>query len=147
MIAASPIDILLVEDSPGDVELVRQGLTRSRLLNSLHVVQDGVEAMDFLHHRGDFEDVPRPALILLDINLPRKNGHEVLRELRSDEHLRPIPVVILTTSDHERDILKAYEEHANAYVQKPLNATEFIDAVRGIEGFWFSLVRLPPETA
>ena len=136
-----PIEILLVEDSPGDAELVREGLRHGALPKKLNVVLDGVEAMEYLRDPGN----PIPDLILLDINLPRKNGHEVLKEMRSDLALRLVPVIVLTTSEHDVDVLQAYEEQANAYVQKPLGANDFIKVVQEIEGFWLSIVRLPPQ--
>ncbi len=135
------IEILLVEDSAGDAELVREGLRHGTLANNLTVVVDGVEAMEHLRN----PDNPVPDLLLLDINLPRKNGHEVLKEMRSDISLRLVPVIVLTTSEHEIDVLQAYEEQANAYIQKPLGASDFIKVVQEIEGFWLSIVRLPPR--
>ncbi|MFT5285703.1 MAG: CheY-like chemotaxis protein [Planctomycetota bacterium] len=128
-----PIEILLVEDSLGDVELIREGLIRSKLMSNVHVASDGVEAIAYLSGDGDHRDRPLPDLVLLDINLPKKNGHEVLAEMRNDDSLRDIPVVVLTTSDHDSDVLRAYQHHANAYIQKPLSAVEFIQVVQKIE--------------
>ena len=140
---ATPIEILLVEDSPGDVALVQQGLRNGKVLNNLTVVPDGVEAMKYLSATLDGSGNSRPQLVLLDINLPRKNGHEVLKEIRDNPGLAALPVIVLTTSDHDGDILKAYQHHANAYIQKPLDGLEFITAVREIQDFWLTLVKLP----
>ena len=137
------IDILLVEDNPGDVRLTVEALKEDKLHNSLHVVKDGIEAMAFLHQKGEYADAPRPDLILLDLNLPKKDGREVLGEIKADERLKRIPVVILTTSQAEEDILKTYELHANCYITKPVNLEQFIKVVRSIEEFWLTVVRLP----
>jgi chemotaxis family two-component system response regulator Rcp1 len=145
MMNMRPINILLVEDNPGDVRLVEEALRENKVWNTLSVVWDGEEAMAFLRHEGQFADAPRPDLILLDLNLPRKDGREVLAEIKADEHLKRIPVVVLTTSDDEHDILKTYNLHANAYVTKPVDLDRFIEVVRQIEGFWLSIVQLPPE--
>ena len=138
-----PVDILLVEDNPGDVRLTREALKEGQINNTLHVASDGVEALDFLHQRGEFADAPRPDLILLDLNLPRKNGEEVLAEIRDDPDLECIPVIILTSSEAEEDIVKSYKMRANAYLTKPVDPQSFIDTVRTFEQFWFSIVRLP----
>ncbi len=138
------IDILLVEDSPTDVLIAREALSEAKLLNTIHVAEDGVVAMDFLYKRGKFASVPRPDLILLDLNLPRKNGREVLAEIKADETLKRIPVIVLTTSRDEEDILKSYDLHANCYVVKPVEFDSFVEAVHSIHRFWFSIVSLPP---
>ncbi len=145
MISPTPrhIEILLVEDSPADVLIAREALAEAKLLNEIHVAEDGVEAMDFLYKRGKFASVPRPDLILLDLNLPRKNGREVLAEIKADEDLKSIPVVVLTTSSAEEDILRSYNLHANCYVVKPVEFDSFVKAVKSIEHFWFSVVMLP----
>lgn len=137
------IEILLVEDSPADVLIAREALSEAKLLNTIHVAEDGVEALDFLYRRGKFASVPRPDLILLDLNLPRKNGREVLAEIKADGDLKHIPVVVLTTSSDEEDILRSYNLHANCYVVKPVEFDSFVNAVRSIEHFWFSIVSLP----
>ena len=139
------IDILLVEDSPTDVLIAREALTEARLLNTIHVVEDGVDALAFLRRQGRFADAPRPDLILLDLNLPRKNGREVLAEIKNDPALKSIPVVVLTTSSAEEDILKSYNLHANCYVVKPVEFDSFVKAVQSIQHFWFSIVMLPPN--
>lgn len=139
----TPVEILLVEDNPGDVRLTREALQEARVLNRLHVVSDGVEAVDFLKHRGRHTDAPRPELILLDLNLPRKDGREVLAEIKDDPELKRIPVVVLTTSRAEEDIVRSYNLHANAYVAKPVGMPEFLEAVRSLENFWLAVVTLP----
>jgi two-component system, chemotaxis family, response regulator Rcp1 len=139
------VEILLVEDNPGDVRLAREGLSECKIRNNLHVVDDGVKAMAFLRREGEYANVPRPDLVLLDLNLPRKDGREVLREVKDDVSLKTIPVVVLTTSKAEADILKSYSLHANCYVTKPLGLQQFLDVVRSIEDFWFSIVKLPPK--
>jgi len=141
----NPIEILLVEDNAGDVRLTREALKDAKVLNTLHVVRDGEEAMDYLCRKGKYADAPRPDLILLDLNLPRKDGREVLAEIKADEDLKRIPVVILTTSKSEEDVLKMYNLHANCYVTKPLDLDQFIRVVQAIEDFWFTVVRLPDE--
>ena len=138
-----PIEILLVEDNPGDARLAAEALKENKVRNNLYHVKDGVEAMDFLHRRGDYDGVPMPDLILLDLNLPRKDGREVLEEIKEDSALRSIPVVILTTSSAERDLVQTYDLHANAYVIKPIDLDQFIEVVRAIESFWFTIVKLP----
>jgi CheY-like chemotaxis protein len=140
-----PIDILLVEDNPGDADLAREALTTSKLHNSLHVVGDGIEAMAFLRRTGKHAGAPRPDLVLLDLNLPRKDGREVLAEIKADEDLKRIPVVILTISKDEEDILKSYNLHANCFITKPIDLTQFLKVVQSIEDFWLTIVRLPPN--
>jgi CheY-like chemotaxis protein len=141
-----PIEILLVEDNPGDVRLTQEAFADARVRNNLHIATNGEEAMDFLRHTGKFSGAPRPDLVLLDLNLPKKNGMEVLEEMKHDKTLRPIPVVILTTSEAERDILKAYNSHANCYIAKPLDLEQFVSVIQTIEAFWFSIVKLPQGT-
>lgn len=138
-----PIEILLVEDSPGDVRLTKEGIKESKMKNNLHVVGDGVEAMAFLRKKGKYANMPRPDLILLDLNLPKKDGREVLAEIKSDEDLKHIPVVVLTISKAEEDILRAYGLHANCYIVKPIDFDQFIKVVKSIEDFWFTIVKLP----
>jgi len=140
-----PVEILLVEDNPGDVRLAREGLSECKIRNNLHVVDDGVKAMAFLRRQDEYAKAPRPDIVLLDLNLPRKDGREVLREVKEDEKLRTIPVVVLTTSKAEEDILKSYSLHANCYVTKPMGLEQFLDVVRSIEDFWFTIVKLPPK--
>ncbi len=139
-----PVEILLVEDSPGDIRLTQEAFKEGKLLNSLHVVNDGVEALAFLRRQGKYAQAPRPELILLDLNLPKKDGREVLAEMKADEDLRRIPVVVLTISEAEEDILKSYNLYANCFITKPVEFMKFMDVVRAIEDFWFSIVRLPP---
>ena len=138
-----PIDILLVEDNPGDVRLTQEALKEAKLGNELHVVEDGVEAMAFLRRQGAYRNAVRPDLILLDLNLPLKNGREVLAEIKDDPKLRRIPVVVLTTSQSEADIVKAYDLHANCYITKPVDLNQFLIVVRAIEDFWMTIVKLP----
>jgi len=140
----SPIDILLVEDSPADVRLTREALKEAKVLNTLYVVQDGVAALVFLRKQGQYASSPSPDLILLDLNLPKKDGREVLAEIKQDEKLKRIPVVVLTTSRAEEDVVRAYNLHANAYVTKPVDLTQFLEVVRRIEEFWLAVVTLPP---
>jgi two-component system, chemotaxis family, response regulator Rcp1 len=135
-----PIEILLIEDNPGDADIAREGLASSKVKNKLHVVADGEEAMAFLRQTGKYERVPRPDLILLDLNLPRKDGREVLAEVKFDNELRHIPVVVLTSSEKEEDIIKSYQLYANCYITKPLKFTEFVKVVNSIESFWFTIV-------
>lgn len=137
------IDVLLVEDDPGDVLLIEEAFEFNKVRNRLRVVSDGVEALAFLRREGRFADAPRPGLILLDLNLPRKDGREVLSEVKDDAELRSIPVVVLTTSKAEEDILRSYDLHANAYVTKPVDFDRFIEVVRQIDDFFVSVVRLP----
>ena len=142
---ARPIEVLLVEDNPGDVRLTREALKDGKVSNNLSVMQDGVEALRFLRREGPYADAPRPDVVLLDLNLPKKDGRQVLQEMKADPALRTIPVVILTSSDAERDIADAYELQANCYITKPVDLDQFITVVRSIEDFWFSIVKLPPE--
>jgi CheY-like chemotaxis protein len=138
-----PIDILLIEDNPGDIDLAREALGMGKLHNSLHVVQDGVAAMEFLRKTGKYAKLPRPDLIILDLNLPKKDGRQVLAEIKLDEDLKRIPVVILTTSRAEEDVLKSYNLHANCYITKPIDMKQFLHVVQSIEDFWLSIVVLP----
>jgi CheY-like chemotaxis protein len=138
-----PIDILLVEDSPGDVRLTTQALKRGRVSNTLHVVGDGEQAVDFLKRRGAHANAPRPGLILLDLNLPIMDGREVLAEIKADPELRRIPVVVLTTSKADEDIARTYDLHANAYITKPVDYQQFMSVVGQIEAFWLTVVELP----
>ena len=138
-----PIEVLLVEDNPGDVRLTREALKEGKFHNNLHVAGDGVEALAFLRREGQYAEAVRPDLILLDLNLPRKGGREVLEEIKTDSELRHIPVVILTSSQAEQDIARAYDLHANCYISKPVDLDQFITVVRSIEDFWFSVVKLP----
>ncbi len=142
---ANPIDILLVEDSEGDVRLIREALKEGKLLNNLFVAKNGVEAMDFLSKSGNFPDAVRPDLVILDLNLPKKDGREVLEDIKTNPDFKRIPVVILTTSSAERDILASYNMHANCYIVKPLDMDQFIEVVKSIEDFWLSIVQLPDE--
>jgi chemotaxis family two-component system response regulator Rcp1 len=139
------IEILLVEDSPADILLTREAFQHNKIVNALHVTEDGIQAMDFLHKRGAYAAAPRPDLILLDLNLPRKNGREVLAEIKADPDLRSIPIVVLTTSSADEDILRAYNLNANCYVVKPVGFDNFMQAIQSIRHFWFSVVTLPPE--
>jgi CheY-like chemotaxis protein len=138
-----PVETLLVEDNEADIRLTREVFADGRILNKLSVVRDGEEAMAFLKRRAPFAGAPRPDLVLLDLNLPRKDGREVLAEMKNDEDLRRIPVVILTTSRAEADVIRTYELHANCYIVKPVDLSQFINVVRSIEDFWLKLVRLP----
>ncbi|MDD5676136.1 MAG: response regulator [Chitinivibrionales bacterium] len=140
-----PIQILLVEDSPSDAKLTLKALTLAKVSNNVSHVEDGVEAIQFLKHEGAFSQAPRPDLVLLDLNLPRKDGREVLKELKSDPALKTIPVVVLTTSKAEEDILRSYELHANCYITKPVNFERFLQVVQSIEDFWLSVVVLPKQ--
>lgn len=140
-----PVELLLIEDSKSDTDLTIEALNEGKIANNLNHVEDGVEAMDYLRQQGKYANAVPPDLILLDLNLPRKNGREVLAELKTDPHLRIIPVVVLTTSRAEQDILKSYELHANCYITKPVNFQQFIDVVKSIENFWLSIVTLPHE--
>jgi len=138
------IEILMVEDNPGDVRLTREALKGGKVLNRLHVAEDGVAALDFLYRRPPYQDAPRPDLVLLDLNLPKMDGREVLARIKSDESLRLIPVVVLTTSQAEEDVLRAYRLNANCYVTKPVDLHQFNRIVQAIEEFWLTVVRLPP---
>lgn len=142
-LAVEPIVILMVEDNPADARLAREALRDSKIVNRLFHVADGVQAMEFLLRKGEFADAPRPDIVLLDLNLPRKDGREVLAELKQSPDLKRIPVVILTTSEAEQDILKSYELHANCYVTKPVDLDKFTRIVGVIEDFWLSIVKLP----
>lgn len=144
-VAARPVVILMVEDNPTDVLIAREGFSRAEMLNTLHVADDGIEAIEFLNRRGKYADAPRPDLIVLDLNMPRKNGQEVLAEIKTDDNLKNIPVVILTTSKSEDDISKAYGLHANCYISKPVDFDEFTTVVQAIHDFWLSVVTLPLE--
>jgi chemotaxis family two-component system response regulator Rcp1 len=139
------IEILLVEDNPGDIRLTEEALSENKVVNSLHVARDGVEALAFLRREGRFAGAPRPDLILLDLNLPKMDGYEVLSEIKNGPELKRIPVVILTASDAEQDILRSYDLYANCFITKPVGLNEFIEIVRSIEGFWVTIVTLPPE--
>ena len=139
-----PIKILMVEDNPGDARLAEEALKDSKINNSLYHVEDGVEAMRFLRRQAEYADAPQPDLVLLDLNLPRKDGREVLAEIKEDPKLKLVPVVVMTTSEAERDLVKSYDLHANAYVVKPIDLERFIEVVQSIEVFWFTIVKLPP---
>ncbi len=138
-----PIDILLVEDNPGDVRLTQEALKEAKVRNDLHVVSDGVEAIAFLRKEGVYKDVPRPDMILLDLNMPKKNGHEVLTEIKADDNLKRIPVVMLTVSKADEDIIKSYNLHANCFITKPVDLDQFLKVVKSIEDFWLTIVKLP----
>ncbi|AOD22608.1 response regulator [Rhodococcus pyridinivorans] len=142
-VSGRPIDVLLVEDDPGDELMTREAFEDNKIGNTLHVVRDGEEALDFLYRRGEYESAPRPDLILLDLNLPKYDGRQVLEQVKSDTDLTDIPVVVLTTSAAEEDILRSYKLHANAYVTKPVDLDQFIHAVRQIDEFFVQVVRLP----
>ncbi|MFC9947584.1 response regulator [Streptomyces pratensis] len=143
--AVKPIEVLLVEDDPGDELMTREAFEDNKIRNTLHVVRDGQEALDFLYRQGEHTDAPRPDLVLLDLNLPRYDGRQVLERIKTDPELALIPVVVLTTSSAEEDILRSYKLHANAYVTKPVDLEQFIGAVRQIDDFFVSVVRLPPR--
>jgi chemotaxis family two-component system response regulator Rcp1 len=140
-----PIEILMVEDNPGDIRLTMEALKEGKVRNHLHTVGDGEEALAFLHRKGKYAKSPRPDLILLDLNLPKKTGREVLEEIKEDPDLKRIPVVILTVSEAEQDILKSYNLHANCYITKPVDLERFIEVVKSIEDFWLTVVMLPPR--
>jgi len=140
-----PVEILLVEDNPGDVRLTQEAFKDGKMLNKLHVVEDGMEALAFLKREGKYTDVSRPELILLDLNMPGKDGRDVLAEIKADRDLKRIPVVILTTSRSEEDILRSYDLNANCYITKPLELDKFIEIVKSIEDFWLAIVKLPTE--
>jgi len=144
-IIGKPIEILLVEDNPGDVRLTKEALKESKIINNLHVVMDGEEAMKYLLKQGEYKENPKPDIILLDLNLPKKNGREVLAEIKEKKELRYIPVVILTSSEADEDIVKTYELHANCYITKPVDLDQFSKVVKAIGDFWFSIVKLPNE--
>ncbi len=140
-----PIDILLVEDNPGDVRLTIEVLKDAKVRNNMCTVNDGAAALAYLRREGDYADAPRPDLILLDLNLPKKDGREVLAEIKTDANLRRIPVVVLTVSKDEEDILKAYDLYANCYITKPIDLGQFINVIRTIKEFWLTIVKLPPD--
>jgi two-component system, chemotaxis family, response regulator Rcp1 len=142
---ASPIDILLVEDNPGDVRLMTETFREAKILNRLSVAEDGVEAMMFLRQEGKFDSAPRPDLILLDLSLPKKNGQEVLAEIKQDSNLKRIPVCMITSSSADNDVLAAYDNHVNCYLTKPVVLEHFIQVVRSVEHFLISIVKLPPR--
>lgn len=139
------VDVLLVEDDPGDVELTREGLEAGRVLVNLHTVDDGLKALRYLRREEPYADAPRPDIILLDLNLPRMDGREALKEIKADERLRSIPVVVLTTSEADADILKCYNLGASCYISKPVGFDEFLKVVRSLEDFWFTVVKIPPR--
>ena len=141
--SAPPVEILLVEDNPGDERLTREALKEGKVYSNLHWVKDGVEALEFLRRQGKYGAAPRPDIILLDLNLPKKDGREVLQEIKSDDHLKRIPVVVLTTSKAEEDVLRTYNLHANCYVTKPVDLEKFIVVVKSIDAFWLTVVTLP----
>jgi CheY-like chemotaxis protein len=141
-----PIDILLVEDNPGDVRLTQEALRAGKVRNTLHVARDGQEAMAILRREGPQVSVPKPDLILLDLNLPKKDGRQVLAEIKEDPKLRRIPVVVLTSSQAETDIARSYDLHANCYVTKPIDLDQFLDVVKSVEDFWLTVVKLPKES-
>jgi CheY-like chemotaxis protein len=138
-----PVEILLVEDNEGDIRLTREALKDGRFNNNVSVARDGVEALAFLRRQKGYEDAPRPGIILLDLNLPRKDGREVLAEIKDDPSLRAIPVVVLTTSSAEQDVARAYDAHANCFINKPVDLDEFLAVIRSLEHFWFTIVSLP----
>ena len=140
-----PIEILLVEDNPGDIRLTQEALKEGKVRNNLNVAQDGVEALAFLNREGQYANASRPDVILLDLNLPKKDGREVLAAIKDDPDLRRIPVVILTTSQAEKDILQTYNLHANCYITKPVELDEFLEVVKAIDEFWLTIVKLPPN--
>jgi two-component system, chemotaxis family, response regulator Rcp1 len=141
----TPVEILLVEDNPADIRLTREALHEGKVRNNLNVVVDGEAALAFLRREGNYVSATRPDLILLDLNLPKKDGREVLAEIKEDPSLKQIPVVILTTSNAEKDILQSYDLHVNCYITKPVQLTEFLSVVKSIDDFWLALVRLPPH--
>jgi chemotaxis family two-component system response regulator Rcp1 len=143
---AQPLEVLLVEDSPGDVRLTQEALKDAKVHINLRVVRDGIDAMAFLMREGEYATVPRPDLILLDLNLPRKDGREVLKDIKENPELKSIPVVVLTTSASEADILRSYLLHANCYITKPVNLDGFLTVVKSIDNFWLSVVKLPPHS-
>jgi chemotaxis family two-component system response regulator Rcp1 len=143
--SSRPVEILLVDDNPADVMLTQEAFSENKVCNNLNIVYDGVEAMDFLHKRGKYASAPTPDIILLDLNMPRKDGREVLAEIKADDVLKYIPVVIMTVSKDDRDILESYRLHANCYIKKPVKFTEFVEVVRSLENFWFSVVTLPSK--
>ena len=140
---APPVEILLVEDNAADVRLTKEALAEGKVFNNLHWAKDGIEALEFLHKKGKHKGAPKPDIILLDLNLPKKDGREVLQEIKADDKLKRIPVVVLTTSQAEEDILRSYNLHANCYVTKPVDLDQFMGVVRRIEDFWLTVVKLP----
>jgi chemotaxis family two-component system response regulator Rcp1 len=140
-----PIEILLVEDNPADVRLTVESLKEGKVCNILHVVEDGEEAISFLQKKGKYADKPHPDLIILDLNLPKKSGHEVLAEIKGDDELKRIPVVVLSASKAEKDIHRSYSLHANCYITKPVDLDQFIHVIKSVNSFWFSIVKLPPH--
>lgn len=145
MTNVKPFEILLADDNPGDVRLTKEALKEGKMLHNLSVVEDGIEVMAFLRREGKYSDSPRPDLILLDLNMPKKDGREVLAEIKSDEQFKRIPVVILTISESEVDVIKSYDLHANCYVTKPVDFNQFMKIIRSIEEFWLTIVKLPPN--
>jgi chemotaxis family two-component system response regulator Rcp1 len=143
--ASKMIEILLVEDNPGDVRLTREALKEGKVLNNLSIARDGVEALAFLRQEGEYAQSPRPDIILLDLNLPRMDGRELLEIIKNEPHFKRIPVVILTTSKSEEYIIRTYDLHANCYITKPVGLEQFIDVVKSVEDFWFTIVKLPPH--
>ncbi len=143
--SGAPIEILLVEDNPGDVRLTQEAVREAKIRNTLNVVNDGEQAIAYVRRQGEYAERPRPDLILLDLNLPRKDGREVLQDLKSDPDLHRIPVVVLTSSEAEQDILSTYDLYANAYVTKPVDLEQFMHVVSSIQDFWLNIVKLPPE--
>ena len=143
--SGKPVEILLAEDNPGDAKLTQKAFEEGNILNNLHIVENGVEAMDFLNQRGEYEDTTRPDLVLLDLNMPRKDGWDVLEEIKEDPELRRLPVIVLTSSEAEADIVKSYDLQANAYLNKPVDYSGFMDVVRSFEEFWLSVVKMPPK--
>ena len=141
----APVEILLVEDNPGDVRLAREALKENKVRNNLHVIEDGESAIAFLRKQGKYQNATRPDLILLDLNLPKKDGREVLAEIKADHDLKRIPVVMLTISKAEEDIVRAYDLHVNCYITKPIDLDQFIKVVRSVEDFWLTIVKLPPK--
>ena len=143
--ANKPIDILIVEDNAGDARLMSEVLKENRIANNLYVVKDGVQAMQFLYNTDEYSEAPIPDLIILDLNLPKKDGREVLAEIKKNDKLKKIPVVIMTSSQAQEDIVRTYNLHANCYITKPLDLNQFIEVVKSIEDFWFTIVKLPPK--
>jgi len=140
-----PIEILLVEDNPGDIRLTTEALKEQKMYNNLNVVTDGVEAMAYLRREGKYSGAKRPDLVLLDLNLPKKDGREVLKDIKTDDNLKAIPVVVLTVSKSEEDILKSYNLHANCYITKPVDLVQFLKVAKSVQEFWFTMVKLPPK--
>lgn len=141
----NPVHILLIEDNPGDIRLAQEALKEGKVRNTLTVIQDGEEALDFLFHRGEHAAAPRPDLVLLDLNLPKISGREILAQMKTDDSLKTIPVVVLTASEAEEDIIKCYGNHANCYITKPLDFSRFVQITKAIEEFWLTIVKLPPK--